>query len=126
MSYRKVNPNPKKKRVGDCVIRALSIATNSDWKSTYAKLAYYGYMLSDMPSSNNVWGLFLVDNGFKKKLIPDTYSADYTVRDFCEDHPKGVYVLATGSHAVCAIDGTYMDSWDSGDETPVYYFVKES
>lgn len=98
---------------------------NMDWESTYVSLAIYGFDMADMPSSNNVWGSFLVENGFKKMIIPDSYSPEYTVREFCKDHPTGVYVLATGSHAVCVRDGMYLDSWDSGDEVPVYYFEKE-
>lgn len=125
MIYKKVNPNPRKKRVGDCVIRAISLAMNMDWESAYVSLAIYGFDMADMPSSNNVWGSFLVENGFKKMIIPDSYSPEYTVREFCKDHPTGVYVLATGSHAVCVRDGMYLDSWDSGDEVPVYYFEKE-
>jgi hypothetical protein len=38
---------------------------------------------------------------------------------------KGVYVIGTGSHAVCVIDGDWYDSWDSGGEVCSYYWKKE-
>ena len=65
MAYQYFNPNPLKKNVGDCVVRALAMAF---------------------------------------------------------DHPKGIYVVATGSHVVAVVNGDYYDSWDSGDEIVAYYF----
>ena len=88
------------------------------------KLATEGLMLCDMPSSNNVWGSLLTDNGFTREIIPNTCPECYTVSDFCEDHAKGTYVLGTGTHAVAVIDGNYYDAWDSGDEIPVYVWKK--
>ena len=41
------------------------------------------------------------------------------------DNPEGKYLLATGTHVVTVIDGDYYDTWDSGDEIPIYYFTKE-
>jgi hypothetical protein len=120
MSYVKFNPNPNNKSVGDCVIRALSLATNTDWETTYIKLVLYGFKMADIPSSNQVWGNYLIDNGFKKYPCPDCI----TIRDFCNEHNNGVYVIGTGTHVVTCIDGNYYDSWDSGDEMPVYYFKR--
>ena len=67
----------------------------------------------------------LKDFGFKRRSIPDTCPACYTIREFCEDHPVGTYILGTGSHVVAAIDGNVYDSWDSLDETPILYWRKE-
>lgn len=125
MGYIKFNSNPNKIRVGDCVIRALSLATGSDWETTYIKLVAYGFKMADMPSSNHVWGTYLIDHGFKKYPIPDFCPNCYTIKDFCKDNPQGVFVLATGSHVVTVIDGNYYDTWNSGDEIPIYYFEKE-
>ena len=60
------------------------------------------------------------------RIILDEYPDYYTVEDFCTDHPKGTYVLGTGSHAVAVVDGCYFDAWDSGSEIPIYYFSKEN
>lgn len=79
----------------------------------------------DMPSSNEVWSAYLKSEGYMKRIIPNTCPSCYTVRDFCRDHPEGRYLLATGTHVVAAIDGDYYDTWDSGNEIPIYYFVKE-
>lgn len=121
--YVRYNPNPKRNRVGDCTVRAISKAMGQEWEDTYAGISAYGYALCDMPSANHVWGAYLKRNGFRRYFIdgPD----GYTVRDFCEDHPEGTYILAIEGHVVCVENGCYYDSWDSGDEIPVYYWTKE-
>lgn len=120
------NPNPEKKVVGDCVIRAISILLDASWDDIYDDLAEQGRVMHDMPSSNEVWSEFLYENGFTRKIIPDTCPACYTIRQFCDDHPMGEYLLATGSHVVAVIDGNYHDSWDSGNEVPIYYFKRRN
>ena len=126
MSFIGANPNPKNTYVGDCVIRALAIATDKSWHETYIELAIQGLMLCDMPSSNSVWGEYLSSHNFTRHSLSDTCPNCYTVRDFCNDFPEGTYVLGTGSHAIAVIDGDYYDTWDSGDETPLYYWQKEN
>ena len=125
MAWQYYNPNPSSNLVGDCVIRALSLALNQDWDTTYLGVAMQGYEMDDMPSSNAVWGAYLRHNGFRRYIIPNECPDCYTIADFCKDNPNGLYVLATGTHVVTAINGNYYDTWDSGKELPIYYFVKE-
>jgi hypothetical protein len=122
--FKFLNPNPKNNLTGDCVIRAISIVTNKSWDYTYLALALYGYEHKDMASSNNLWDDYLYDNGFNRYIIPNECRC-YTVRDFCYDHPRGIYMLATGTHVIAVVDGDYYDTWDSGNEIPIYYFKKE-
>lgn len=118
-------PNPRRNNVGDCVIRALSLILNQSWDDTYLDLAIvYGFNLKDMPSANYVWGAYLKDKGFKRQAIPNTCPDCYTVKDFCRDHPTGSYVVATESHVIAVSGGDYYDSWDSGNEVPIYYFER--
>lgn len=117
------NPNPARNRVGDCTVRAISKATGQDWDHTFCALSAYGLGFKDMPSSNVVWGKYLRDLGFRRYLVEDD-GFEYTVADFCRDHPTGTYILAIDGHVVCAVDGYYYDSWDSGQEIPLYYWVR--
>ena len=117
--------NPYGEDVGDCVIRALTKITGNSWDDVYIDLAILGFIVKDMPSSNKIYGKYLRDRGFKRYIIPNTCPDCYTVKDFCEDHPDGEYILATGSHVVAVVAGDYYDSWDSGNEVPIFYFKGE-
>lgn len=120
--YINFNPNPKLKRVGDCVVRAICKAINQSWEDTYIQVCLQGLKMSDMPTSNSVWGAYLKSKGYLQVTIPNTCPDCYSIRDFCEDNPKGTFVVGTGTHVVAIVDGDYYDAWDSGDEIPVYYF----
>lgn len=120
----KRNENPINNRVGDCVVRAISTALNQEWEKTYTELCVQGLMFCDLPSSNAVWASYLAYKGYKRYAIPNACNC-YTVEDFCREHPKGTFILGTGSHALVVIDGNHIDTWDSKDETPIYYFTKE-
>ena len=123
--YCEYNLNPSGKRVGDCVIRAIARATGRSWAEAYTGLCAAGLELCDMPSANAVWGAYLRRHGFRRHILPDTCPDCYTVEDFCREHPEGLYVLAISGHVVCVDNGDWYDSWDSGRETPVYYWQKE-
>lgn len=119
------NPNPRKRRTDDCVVRAVSIASGQTWDETYTGVALTGYAMDDMPSMNHVWRAYLRGLGFKRKEIPDTCPDCYTVNDFADDHPDGRYVLGTGTHAVAVVDGRVMDTFDSRELIPMYYYYLE-
>ena len=118
----KFNPNPAGKSVGDCVIRAISVVLNQTWQRTYDEICRQGRLEYDMPSSDAVWGAYLRNKGFEMHIVPDTCPHCYTVKDFCKDHPLGVYVLGTGRHAIGVVDGNHFDAWDSSNESIIYYW----
>ena len=119
------NPNPLGVHTSDCVIRALAIAQDQSWEQTYIELSMQGFVMGDWGNANIVWSAYLKDRGFKRYAIPNTCPHCYCVKDFCEDHPQGTYILATGTHVVAVIDSNYYDLWDSGNEVPQYYWEKE-
>ena len=125
MGFITINPNPKRKSVGDCVIRAICVATDKEWDEVFLELMLKAFDMKDMPMANNVWGSYLTDLGFTKELIPNTCPECFTVKDFLVNYPQGTFVLGTGTHAIAVKDGRYYDTWDSGDEVPMYYFKKE-
>ena len=119
------NPNPIGRETGDCVIRAVAIATDQSWRKTYRDLCLLGEIHGDLPNSNMIWGMYMRERGAKQFLLPETCPECITVRAFCERYPDGVYVIGTGTHAVCTIDGDWYDSWDSGECVPtVFWKVK--
>ena len=122
--YVPYNPNPLNRKTEDCVVRAISKIMDIPWEKAYINLSLKGLEMCDWGSSNAVWGEYLKDNGFTREIVQDTCPDCYTVDDFCKDHPTGEYVLGTGTHAVAVINGDYFDTWQSGDEVPIYAYRK--
>ena len=124
--FKKYNANPTGRQTNDCTIRAIATAMGKSWRGIYSGVTEIGYEMYSMPSDNAIWGTFLRREGFRRYVIPNTCPDCYTIRDFCAEHPYGTYLLATGTHLVCVIDGDYYDTWDSGSELPIYYWTKEA
>lgn len=122
--YSYFNANPYKNRVGDCVIRAISKALNQSWTQTYVDLSLQGYLMGDLLSSNAVWNAYLKGKGFTRDIVSNDCPECYTIEDFCNEHPKGTYIIGTGTHCVVVQDGCVFDTWNSSGETPIYYYYK--
>ena len=120
--YKKYNPNPRgNEHAGDCVIRAIAKAMGKTWETAFVELSLAGFFSGDWGNSNNVWDRYLTDHHFKRYICPTCT----TVAEFANSHKGGTYILGTGTHAVAVIDGAYFDSWDSGQEMPIYFYTKE-
>lgn len=119
------NENPTGRRVGDCAVRAISVALDVDWERAFLMLMNNAYLMGDMPSSDSVWGALLRQNGFYREAIPNTCPDCYTAEDFCEEHQEGTYVLGFGGHVATVKDGKLFDSWDSSQEVPQFYWHRK-
>ena len=123
--WREYNPNPTGRKVGDCSVRAIAKALDTDWEHAYALITANGYAMGDMPSSDSVWGAVLRQNGFYREAIPNTCPDCYTAEDFSRDNPRGTFVLGFGGHVATIVDGDLYDSWDSSNEIPAYVWFKK-
>lgn len=122
MGFIRYNENPYKNETSDCVIRAVATFLGISWDDAYIDLMVQGFLMKDMPHKNYIWDRYLINKGYRRYLIPDTYPEYITVRDFAHKHPNGRYLLGTGTHVIALVDGDYYDTWDSGEEIPVYYY----
>lgn len=124
--YVKYNENPQKNfSAGDCVIRAISVVTGDSWNKVYLNLCAEGMLAGDWGNNNGVWDRYLRKNGFKRYICPNDCPYCYSIADFSDEHKTGSYIVATGTHAVAVVNGDYIDTADSGQETPIYYYTKE-
>lgn len=119
------NPNPTGRKVGDCAVRAIAKALDIDWETAYMLITTNGYHMGDMPSSDSVWGSVLRQHGFYRMAIPNKCPECYTTEDFCNDNPRGTFVLGFGGHVATVVDGDLYDSWDSSKEIPVYVWYRK-
>lgn len=114
--------NPCGKSIGDCAVRAISVALDMDWYEAFDTLTEEARIMCDMPSADSVWGTVLLRHGFIRFAIPNKCPDCYCAEDFAQDHPNGTYVLAFGGHVATIRDGVLLDSWDSSAEIPLYYY----
>lgn len=119
------NPNPCGRQVGDCAVRAVAKALDVDWDTSFDLLADKAKKMCDMPSSDAVWSAVLRDYGFARKSISNVCPDCYNAGDFCQDHPKGTYVLGFGGHTATIHNGRLYDSWNSINEIPQFYLFKK-
>ena len=133
--YIHYNDNPFNLDVGDCVVRAISVALNYNWYMVHDELSFLSRKMADMPSSNRVWKEYLRQKGWIERTVDINCPNCITLKDFCRTHPRGRYIVSlcemslaqnniivTGSHVVSVIDGDYYDTWDSGADVPLSYF----
>lgn len=118
----KCNPNPVGRQTGDCVIRAIAVATGQSWRETYRDLCRIGEIEGDLPNSNMIWGMYLRRKGAEQFLLPESCPECITVRAFAERYPEGTYILATGTHAVAVISGDWYDAWNSAECVPTMFW----
>ena len=118
------NKNPHGNFTGDCVIRAIATAMDTEWDDVWLGIMVIAFREKDMMDSNRIWQQYLHENGYKRTNIPDTCPDCYTVNDFARDNSQGTYILGTGSHVIAVKDGNYYDTGDSGNEVPIYYWMK--
>ena len=123
--YVHFNKNPLgRNTVGDCSVRAVSKALGVSWDEAHDMLSHMSKQMGTIMNDNDVISAVLRMNGFYRENLPNFCPDCYTVRDFADDNPVGLYVLCTGNHVVTVINGTYFDSFDSGDEVPLWFWTR--
>lgn len=105
------NANPLGRKVSDCAVRAISLATDTSWDNTYCILAEYsrrqGITLSETEFIND----FLEDRYEKYKPT----NKIQTVQDFTKLNLKGRWLITMRGHITCVIDGIIYDTFDCSD-----------
>ena len=123
--YYNNNPVRPEGGAGDCAVRAISKALDVTWEKAYVMLSLNGFLMGDMPTANFVIGSVLRENGFKRKSIPNECPECFSVDDFCESFPTGIYVVFSQDHVATVIDGVLYDSWNSSGNVPQFYWSRE-
>lgn len=122
--YLHYNPNPFGLSTEDCAVRTLCAILRIDWESAHKLLSDTSRDMGLMPSNPAVIWAILKMRGFHRSALWDQCPDCYTVAHFAEDHPRGVFVVATATHILAVIGGNWYDSWNSGDEIPLFYWQK--
>lgn len=110
MKYQYYNANPLQRKVNDCTVRAISLATGRTWDETYEELGYYARRAAIMPDDTDYIDEYLEERfqtvcGCKNKV-------KVTVGEFVDTHPHGTYLITMNGHITCAIDGCIYDTFN--------------
>ena len=125
--FKKYNPNPKGKEVGDCVVRALCCAFNQPWDVVYTTLCKVGLELKCMPNEKESYSALIENSGFKRYSMPKATkgSSRTTAGEFARTHKEGTYILKLANHIVCCKNGVLYDLWDCSDSCVYTYWKNE-
>lgn len=111
--YQYENLNPLKRKVSDCVIRAIAKAEGKTWLEVFDNLVSIARKEFCIPNESRAYDIYLSNyqtipvmyfNEYQKKMR-------YTVADICTW--KGTYVVSGANHVTCVIDGVIHDTWDT-------------
>lgn len=125
--WHEYNPNPKKKNIGDCSLRAYCAAFGWTWEEAFEKSSEIAkneaLMMDTHKTCEKVMESegYVIDEEFKKSK-----RKDLTVNEFALTHPYGIYFLNTHGHLLCVKDGEYWDSWDSGKKKVRRIYIKKA
>ena len=101
---------------GDCVTRAIAIATKKDYKEVYNYLATEQKKLTGVKSARNgvskiVYHKYLIENGFE--WIPTMKRGQGCKVHLHKDElPSGTLVIRLSRHLTCMIDGVIYDTYN--------------
>ena len=106
MGYKFYNANALGKYENDCVVRAISFATEKSWDETYERL-------SDIAQYE---GTMMDDRNFVRKYLNHKYKKlpikGNTVGEVSGEYPDNIILITMGGHITCSKFGVIYDSFD--------------
>lgn len=126
MEFIKRNENPKGWKTGDCVVRALTTATEMDWLDVYDELCQIGRKKCRMPNDKITYEKFLTDHGFTNCKMPrHSDNSRYTVNELIDEIGEGnILVMNVAHHTTVSVNDKLVDLWNCGGKSVGNYFIK--
>lgn len=125
MEFKKLNLNPKGKKTGDCVIRALAYALDKPWTEVYKDLVEIGLKYAIMPNNKDCYTKYLEKLGYKKQKMPKKYNNKrYTIREFADElSVNHKYIISVANHLTVLDYNTLVDTWDCSRKCMGNYWI---
>lgn len=125
MNYINFNANPKNRKTGDCVIRAISLALNKSWADTYREMTEHcipkGYMLNYKDGYKS----YLKKLGYEMLKMPKRFdNTRYTVKEFADElaEENSIYILSIANHVTVIKNKDLYDIWDCSKKSVGNYW----
>ena len=128
--YKYYNAHPKGLIAGDCVKRAITVAAEMDYMQVQRELNKYkkvtGVKKYNVGHNPNKY-VENVLNEVKLSFPAKKGEPRMNGTRFCQEYPKGRYILTMANHWSCCIDGVIYDTWDCSDKCVyIAYKIKET
>ena len=128
-TFRFCNANPKGRKTGDCVIRAISAFMGESWETVYRALAEMGIKYGTMLNCPETYVRFLKSRGYEKKPMPRTVcGTKYTGEQFCREiaEPGTCYLVSMANHVTfIGPDCRIHDIWNCGEKCVGNYWARK-
>lgn len=122
------NNNPKNRTTGDCVIRAISLATDTPYTQVLREMCELSCKTGYSIGSSQLEKKYLEARGWEKQKQPRMYDGrKITGCQWLTTAGKETMIVSIGAqHLSCIKDGKFWDIWDcSGNCVGVYYVKKK-
>lgn len=126
MNFIKSNPHPTGKKIGDCVVRAISIAENKKWDDVYEELCRIGLELKEMPNSKLVYEKYLLKNKWEKMPMPRDNGKRIKLSTWADAISDKLFIASVVKHLTVVEKGTLLDTWNCGNKCVGNYYLKSN
>lgn len=126
MEFVEYNANPKGRKTGDCVIRAICTALNETWEDTYKGLLEVALDTGYAISCTENYGEYLKRKGYIKQKMPRKLNnRKYTVAEFADElaKPKVTYIINIANHTTMIRNKNLYDLWDCRRKSVLNYWI---
>ena len=127
LTYKFNNGGWKGAKRGDCVMRAISIATEKPYNEVFNELLIWSRASKNLPNNKKTYMPYLNALGWKWKPTMGI-GTGCKVHLRPEELPKGRIICRLSRHLVAVIDGVMNDTYDSsrdGTRCVYGYFIKK-
>ena len=116
--FKYYNVNPFDLHVPDCVCRAISLATDSDYYNIAMLLHRNGANNDCEELCVDCYSRLLADVGYKK-----IHADGQTVREIAKKYQKQILLIRINGHLTCSLYGVVHDIWDCSDKKADVFWI---
>lgn len=115
----------KKDRAGDCVVRAIAIATERDWVEVRDELFDLAKEIGFMPNDTKTYRLYLKRIGWVKNSPMKKGNKKYKLKNMAKFFKGQNVIVKTSCHLTVLVDGDLNDTWNCGAWCANTYWTKK-
>lgn len=124
-SFQYFNANPEGNNTDDCVVRAISAATNQSWEDTLMGLTECAIKYKLMIHDPKLYDKYLNEIGWQKQKQPrKRNNKKYTGKEWVKKFDGDAIAHVGTFHIVYITHNHIFDTWDSSDGYVGNYWIK--